>query len=245
MRVDVDVIAVLEQASVSVGAVALVGALDRKLYDRTNRVLEAAGGRWDRKAKAHLFESDAVEAVEQILANGQVTSLRQDLGQFFTPEPLARSVVARAQLEPGMSLLEPSAGRGALAAPAQLLGCSVTCVELDKRNVDVLCATLFSGVVHADFLEQPPSRLFDRVVMNPPFGKRADIHHVRHALRFLKPGGRLVAIMSAGVRFRNDTLTSRFRDDIDRSGGSIEPLPEDSFKTAGTFVGTALVTVQA
>ena len=45
---------------------------------------------------------------------------------------------------------------------------------------------------------------FDRVVMNPPFCRGRDLDHVRHALRFVAPGGRLVAIMSAGVAFRED-----------------------------------------
>jgi 16S rRNA G1207 methylase RsmC len=35
--------------------------------------------------------------------------------------------------------------------------------------------------------------------MNPPFARQADIHHVNHALKFLKPDGLLVSVMSAGV----------------------------------------------
>ena len=35
--------------------------------------------------------------------------------------------------------------------------------------------------------------------MNPPFENGRDIDHVTHALSLLKPGGRLVAIMSEGV----------------------------------------------
>jgi hypothetical protein len=62
-------------------------------------------------------------------------------------------------------------------------------------------------------------------------------------LRFLKPDGRLVAIMSAGVSFRQDKRTTAFRKLVEERGGMIEPLPEDSFKESGTSVNTVLVVV--
>jgi len=40
--------------------------------------------------------------------------------------------------------------------------------------------------------------LFDAIVMNPPFHARVDIRHILHAMKFLKPGGRLAAICMAG-----------------------------------------------
>ncbi len=43
----------------------------------------------------------------------------------------------------------------------------------------------------ADFLAVTPDTLgtFDRILMNPPFERGADAEHVRHAFRFLTPGG--------------------------------------------------------
>ncbi len=35
--------------------------------------------------------------------------------------------------------------------------------------------------------------------MNPPFSRQQDIRHVMHAAKFLKPGGRLVAVMGASA----------------------------------------------
>jgi hypothetical protein len=81
--------------------------------------------------------------------------------------------------------------------------------------------------------------------MNPPFSKRADIKHVMHAFKFLKPGGRLVAIMSAGVSFRDDKLGTAFRSIVIGNGGTIEPNPEGSFKASGTSVSTVMVTMNA
>ena len=38
---------------------------------------------------------------------------------------------------------------------------------------------------------------FDRIVMNPPFSRDQDARHVNHAFSFLKPGGKLVAIVGS------------------------------------------------
>ena len=73
---------------------------------------------------------------------------------------------------------------------------------------------------------------FDRVVMNPPFGHGADIEHIKHAYRKLKPGGRLVAICANGPRQQEvmGEICSAW----------IE-LPAGSFKEQGTNVNAAIV----
>ena len=56
-------------------------------------------------------------------------------------------------------------------------------------------------VVCADFLECNGNLgKFDRIIMNPPFSDAADIKHIKHAIAFLKPGGRLVALCANGPR---------------------------------------------
>ena len=89
-----------------------------------------------------------------------------------------------------------------------------------------------------------PKGLFDRIVMNPPFADQQDIRHVMHAATFLKPGGRLVAIMSAGVAFRDDRLSRAFRALLGERGGAIESLPEGAFQASGTGVRAVLVTIE-
>jgi 16S rRNA G1207 methylase RsmC len=78
--------------------------------------------------------------------------------------------------------------------------------------------------------------------MNPPFAKGQDICHVAHALKFLRPGGRLVAIMSAGTASRDDRASRDFRALIEARGGTIEELSEGAFKASGTNVRTVIVT---
>ncbi|KVH04139.1 restriction endonuclease subunit M [Burkholderia anthina] len=244
MRITTDVLATLSAAEAIGNQLKLVGQLDRSLYERTNKVLEAAGGKWNRKVKAHVFDGDASDAIEQIILTGEIT-IPQDFGYFPTPSSVVDRLIELADVRDGHRVLEPSAGRGNIACAFR--DTIVDCYELLPENVDALEALGYDhwSITQADFLSVEPSPIYDRVVMNPPFEKRADIHHVRHALQFLVPDGRLVSVMSAGVLFRTDRLTSEFRALVDERGGSIEELPEGAFKASGTMVNTVVAVIPA
>lgn len=145
-----------------------------------------------------------------------------------------------------MTVLEPSAGDGAIARVASAAGAVVDCVELNPQRAAALCTSGYaSTVTMADFLSLPQRSVYDRVLMNPPFAGQADIRHVTHALGFLRPGGLLVAVMSAGVEFRQDKAAEGFRKLVAGCGGWIERLPDDSFAVSGTSVRTVMVTIPA
>lgn len=216
------------------------GQLDRKLYTATNDVLDALGGKWNRGAKAHVFSEDCAELIDAAIDSGSYTR-PADMGWFPTQPALAERVARLAQIQPGMLVLEPSAGEGALCTEAMKLGAVVQAYELDRRRADRCQLIAAVTPVHADFLMIEPEPRFDRVLMNPPFAKRADIHHVLHARRFLKPGGLLVAIMSGGVLFREDAIATSLRDQVE----TLEALPDGSFSSSGTEVRTAIVTMRA
>lgn len=249
MKVSNDVLNVLAKAQMDAGRLVLVGQLDRKLYTAANAVLEAAGGKWDRKAKAHVFQVDAADAMEQIMQTGEVTLIRtiqQDYGYFPTPTPVVARLLEIADIEPGMRILEPSTGKGAIAYPCAALGAIVDCYEVLEANFVALAGDPKLGPVrHMDFLTQAPEVVYDRVVMNPPFSKQADIKHVTHALKFLKPDGLLVSVMSASVTFRDNKLTQDFRDLIRARGGDIEALDDGTFKESGTMVRTVICSIPA
>lgn len=152
-------------------------------------------------------------------------------------------------------MLEPSAGLGALAIEAFRQGASeVECIELNVRCCEQLRAKLCGlgadyamrvRAYQADFTLAAPERFlpFDRIVMNPPFSNGQDVAHVTRAFfSWLAPGGRLVAIMSAGVAFRQDEKTKSFRALVQRQG-TMEDLPEGSFHESGTDVRCVLVTM--
>ena len=214
--------------------------LDRKLYESVNKVLTALGGKWVTKAKAHVFGEPCEPLIEGAIETGSYVR-PGDMGWFPTPADLAAEVVAMANIRPGMQVLEPSAGEGALANEALAAGGKVTAYEIDMRRAEKLTDIVGVSVAGGDFLSVNPEPKFDRVVMNPPFAQRADVKHVLHAIKFLKPGGRLVSIMSAGILFRTDSLTTSLRDQLDH----YEALPDDSFKASGTGVRTAVVVYTA
>lgn len=246
MKVDTEVMALLSAARTDGNKLYITGGqLDRGLYARLDKTLKAAGGKWNTKAKAHLFADDAAEAIENIILTGEV-AVPQDFGFFPTPGPVVARLLEFAQLEKGMSALEPSAGRGAIASALAIAGLEVDCVELLPDNAKHLGQLPFRSVQCADFLGIEPAPIYDRVVMNPPFDKkRSDIHHVLHALKFLKPRGLLVAIMPTGVIFREDALSRDFRGIVSARSGSIVNLPDSSFKTSGTMVNTCVAIISA
>jgi len=90
------------------------------------------------------------------------------------------------------------------------------------------------------FFDVVPTPIYDKVVMNPPFEKQADIDHVLHAFKFLKPGGRLVSIMASSVTFRENKKTLDFKELVDLHG-FIEHNLAGAFKASGTMVNTVTV----
>ena len=244
MRVEDDVLAVLSRAETNGNALVLIGQLDRRMYERTNKVLEAAGGKWNRKEKAHIFDDEAANRVDQIILSGEVEVPKDEFNFFPSPPDVVARLMELADVSQGIRVLEPSAGKGAIAYACAEAGATVDCYELMDANFAALAGDMRLGSVrHMDFLAQAPEASYDRVVMNPPFAKQADIKHVLHALRFLKPGGVLVSVMAASVTFRDNKLTQDFRDLIRERGGDIEALPEGAFRASGTMVRSVIVTI--
>lgn len=85
-------------------------------------------------------------------------------------------------------------------------------------------------------------KLYDRIIMNPPFSDRRDSQHIKHAYDLLKPGGRLVSIAGEGVFFGNDKKAKAFRDWVDSVGGTDEKLDEGTFNDPSLPVSTGVNT---
>ncbi|GAA2861067.1 methyltransferase [Nonomuraea rubra] len=249
MRVSTDVLAEIDALVIDGNQVRIAGQMEYAFYKKVDKVLQATGGKWNRKAKAHLFDGDPSEVLEQVLLTGQITT-PQDLGYFPTPPTVVEHLLDLANLSAGSTVLEPSAGTGAIAGPMAARGLVVDCVELDPERAAVVREAGYARqVLLADFLTVQLGDLagerYDAAVMNPPFAKQADITHVRHALDLVKPGGRLVSVMSISVSFRTNRTAADFRALLDERGGEVIPLPEDAFRESGTGVRTAIVVIPA
>ncbi|MXY03811.1 MAG: N-6 DNA methylase [Acidimicrobiales bacterium] len=138
---------------------------------------------------------------------------RAELGQYFTPAPIARLLADMFEpVEGRVRVLDPGAGVGSLSAAlveraaSEGWQCSldVTAVEIDDRLLESLKSTLNDcsdarqaaegRVEHSDFLTWGASRaapemfqqdrqLFDLVIMNPPYGKMRTASATNERLR--------------------------------------------------------------
>lgn len=225
----------------------LPARLDSGLYELADAALTAAGGRWDRGKQAHVFPGQAAIAVAGLCALPDVPTAKehQQATQFYpTPPEVAEQLITLAALGPGHEVLEPSAGTGAIAEPAARIAAAVDCIELAAGNAAEIRAGGYARTVTVqDFLTVPPDPRYDRVLMNPPFARGADVRHVLHALRFVKPGGRLVAVMSPGVTFHKSRAARELRALAEAAGGEFEELPAGSFTGSGTPADTVLAVV--
>lgn len=221
--------------------------LDRGLYVAVNDAIEAMGGKWNRKAGAHLFDADVAPKIAALLNDGIVPEKNPD-AFFETPPAIAQLVADAAALDDipsdGMRVLEPSAGKGAIARALRdaLPGDAILdTVELSAERATILRAAGFS-VHEGDFLAYT-AEPYDLIAMNPPFAITGDatawITHVRHALTLLRPGGRLIAIVPSGMVHRIDKRHQSFRDLM--RDATVDLLPPDAFKSSGTGVSTCLL----
>lgn len=243
----------LHEEGVDTVARITAGQLDRKIYTEVNTVLEMLGGNWNKKAKGHIFESDVnlEDALATVYATGSYINDKK-LFQFYeTPAVLAQSLAEQLDVRSGDVVLEPSAGRGALLKALDLtvdeaISYSFVAVELDPKNIEALRTEfdISSGhrIVEGDFTQFAKSTelRFDRVLMNPPFRNQQDALHIRAAFGLLKPGGRLVAIASAAVKFR-ETEAYRW---VRENAVSVTDNAADAFKESGTSVKTVIVVLE-
>jgi phospholipid N-methyltransferase len=216
--------------------------LEHQDYLKVNTALNALGGKWNRQRGGHVFDEDPTDAIESVILTGKWEK-KKDFDFYPTPKWLAETMVNLALIEPGMRVLEPEAGDAAIASVILELcpGVKLDVLELDNGRREKL-HTQGYNCVGSDFLAYQPGRIYDRVVANPPFSHQQDVDHVLHMASMLKPGGRLVAVMSASITFRTNRKTVQFNEWLRDHNGQIHNNPDRTFAASGTTVKTVTVT---
>lgn len=174
----------------------------------------------------------------------------RDLQFYWTPPEAAQAAVGFADIynkadyshgePPDYKILEPSCGEGHLMAVIAALGWRALGIEVHPGRA-ARAKLAGHNVLMGNFLEQPPTADFNRIVMNPPFYGKHYAKHVRHAVRFLKPGGILVAILPATARYDHSELDDLIQDKAYMS--QWRDLPVGSFSAAGTNVPTTMLRI--
>lgn len=223
--------------------------LERKEYEAVDKIIKASGGKWNRGKKCHVFDDAAYGKLREALGSGSIRDDKKHFQEYFTPAALAARVVELAQVG-GCSVLEPSAGRGALAKECIAQGAGdVFCFEIQPQHAESLSLDgRYQDVICGDFLQHKPGsreERFERIVMNPPFTKGAAIKHVAHARdNWLAPGGRLVAVMP-NIKDGRDFAKFTCPGTHQMKEIQFEDVPEGTFQESGTGVRTMIVIIDA
>lgn len=226
---------ILSQSTITATLLVLPpGQLERKLYEKVAKVIQLAGGKWNRSKAGFIFPSDPRAKLGLALESGAIVDEKKLRQAFYTPAAIADEVVLAAEVA-GCHVLEPSAGDGALAAACRKFGArQVDCIELEES-----CRTKLiphrGRVTIGDFLKQTPYQQFERIVMNPPFTKGQAYKHVAHALKWLQPDGRLFAIVPNNNCPKLEAIGAE----------TVLTFPAGSFKESGTMVETRLIEIAA
>ena len=170
---------------------------------------------------------------------------REGVDYFPTPEPLGYKVVEWANIGEGDSVLEPSAGHGAIARYAPQSN-ELVAIEPSMSlfaKLQIKAGGLGRKFQNDTFENYYIGNKHDTIVMNPPFGKAGAtaIAHVEKAFGHLEEGGRVVAIIPRGAmdkkfdKWYEGEKSAVLRAEID--------LPDIVFEQAGTKVRCRVVVV--
>ncbi len=181
------------------------------------------------KHAKELMQMDLTEALASVLRPLMQRLPRQtdrtleqtELQQFSTPPTLAYLAARLLNPQPSDLVLEPSTGTGSLAIWPRAIGAKVICNETSlRRNSLLRCVLNFDAFpLDAEFIDDllPADLQPTAVLMNPPFSSTSGrvtrtnplygARHVASALRRLKDGGRLVAIVSEAMSFHHASFS--------------------------------------
>ena len=221
---------------------------------------EGTGGKANDYRQEQATDFDRAKAVYFGKQKKNSRTKSQDGHDYFaTPEPIGYKMVQWLQAKPGQSLLEPSAGDGAIARwmPDNTYN---TVVEPSRDLTPKLMRNVAGAkVVESTFENFDLHNKFDGIAMNPPFGKGKDrggklaMEHVAKAYKHLKDGGRLIAIIPDGPAcqkrfdkwFYGDPEAKRKEDRGIADGVLMADihLPSVTFEREGTNVNTRMVVI--
>lgn len=201
---------------------------DREAQDHINRAL------------AEYYGDVLPDTPDEPAAHRPGTDLAKDLQFYPTPTAAARELINRVHLKDGDAILEPSCGVGGIMDELRKENprLRVTGIECHPGRADEARAK-GHHVQTANFLKVAPQPIFDYVLMNPPFYRKHYQKHVEHARKFLKPGGRLYAILPITAVTDHGFVDANLGYDFWRD------LPVGSFSESGTNINTGIATFGA
>lgn len=234
-RIPPEAIEALMKLSFS-GNKATMPQMPRDLYVKVNKVLELAGGKWNKSAKAHIFPDDAEDIIADAISTGEILDRKKTLQYFPTPDSLADEMVQLARIidDEHYHILEPSAGDGSLirAIRRRFKNPIITAIEIDPTREKSLKDSGANMVCIGDFLSACMGP-YDSIVANPPFRNGQDVQHVMKMWDHLEPAGRLVTLTSPAWTFRTNQINRDFRTWLGSKVSTHKSVPAGTFSDTG------------
>lgn len=231
-----------------------------KNYAEVKKALEKAGGKY--KRSTFVFQAAAQPIINKLMG-GEKINIKKEFQFFPTPAAIAECLVQLAEIKDGMSVLEPSAGQGAIieqvfkAFPRNMTGpndkmcVSVDYCELMEINQEILSKKINSDKVwqgrvnfmNDDFLTAPLDEQFDRIIANPPFEKNKDIDHIYRMFEFCKPNGRIVTLASQHWQHSKNKKETDFGKWLKLIKANVTQVEPCAFKKSGTMVPSVIIVI--
>lgn len=219
---------------------------NKKSYAEAKKWIEEAGGSWQSgKIQGFTFPFNP-ERVFSILKEGKRCNLQQEYQFFETPAEVADWLVMLAGgINEADTVLEPSAGRGALIKAIHRACSSVTveCYELMPENREFLYSLDNVIILDEDFTKDSVGS-YTKIIANPPFSNNQDIEHVRIMYKLLEKGGTLAAITSSHWKIASEKKCVDFRNWLEEVHGEVFEIGAGEFKESGTSISTMAVVIR-
>lgn len=219
---------------------------NKKSYAEAKKWIEEAGGSWQSgKIQGFTFPFNP-ERVFSILKEGKRCNLQQEYQFFETPAEVADWLVMLAGgINEADTVLEPSAGRGALIKAIHRACPSVTveCYELMPENREFLYSLDNVIILDEDFTKDSVGS-YTKIIANPPFSGNQDIEHVRIMYKLLEKGGTLAAITSSHWKIASEKKCVDFRNWLEEVHGEVFEIDAGEFKESGTSISTMAVVIR-
>lgn len=137
-----------------------------------------------------------------------------------------------------MTVLEPSAGMGAIADRLKYLVKRVECIELNEHMAATLKGKGYT-TIQGDFLQYSGAKAYDAIIMNPPFDAGAD--HLLKAWDIMRTG-HIVCLLNAETLLNAHTAKRQYLAELIAENGTVEYI-DNAFATADRKTGVQVALV--
>jgi len=163
----------------------------------------------------------------------------------FITEPAAAELVAAASLEKDHLILIPCANTGTILKQALTTDTDmhIDYCEILPANRKILADIQGGQYVGGDFIQMESANLYDRIIAAPPRSKAQEATHLLKMWNLVKPGGRIVALVSHATLSGTKKANTRLVDWLREVNAIEKPIEAAGFDKDGKPVKALMVII--